>query len=112
MIGLRGIPGAPPNGAITDWDKKKSVYANEFKENSRPVMVSTAAFGMGIDKPNIRYTVNIILPSSIEAFVKKVVELGVIRNKVSVHFVATGAIGEALVDSTKYPPSCVFNRRC
>ena len=34
-------------------------------------MVSTAAFGMGIDKPNIRYTVNIVLPSSIEAFAQE-----------------------------------------
>lgn len=38
-----------------------------FKENKFPILVSTKAFGMGIDKNNIRYTFHYGFPSSIEA---------------------------------------------
>ena len=46
----------------------KQVVSKSFKRNKTPLMVCTKAFGMGIDKPNIRYTVHYGLPSSIEAF--------------------------------------------
>ena len=39
-----------------------------FKNNNTPLLVATNAFGMGIDKPNIRYTVHITLPCSIEQY--------------------------------------------
>lgn len=42
-----------------------------FKENRLSVMVATKAFGMGIDKPNVRYTVNVNYPSSLESFVQE-----------------------------------------
>jgi ATP-dependent DNA helicase RecQ len=45
---------------------KDSVQKN-FKKNHFPVMVATKAFGMGIDKANIHYTVHYGLPSSVEA---------------------------------------------
>lgn len=42
-----------------------------FLQNEQNVMVATKAFGMGIDKPNVRYTININHPSSIESFVQE-----------------------------------------
>lgn len=42
-----------------------------FKANKLSVMVATKAFGMGIDKPNVRYTVNVNYPSSLESFVQE-----------------------------------------
>ena len=53
------------------WEDQKVQYASEFRTNQRPVMVSTNAFGMGIDKPNIRYTVHVTMPSSIEAYAQE-----------------------------------------
>ena len=38
------------------------------KRNRVPVLVATKAFGMGIDKPNIRYTVHFGMPMSLESF--------------------------------------------
>ena len=34
-------------------------------------MVATKAFGMGIDKPNVRFTYNVSFSGSLEAFVKE-----------------------------------------
>lgn len=42
-----------------------------FNDNQQNLMVATKAFGMGIDKPNIRFTVNVNHPSSIESYVQE-----------------------------------------
>ncbi len=39
-----------------------------FKNNEFPLLTATKAFGMGIDKPNIRYTIHFGMPGSIETF--------------------------------------------
>ncbi len=40
----------------------------KFIQNEINLMLATKAFGMGIDKPNIRYTIHYSLPSSVESF--------------------------------------------
>lgn len=42
-----------------------------FRDNKSPLMVATKAFGMGIDKPNVRFTVNMNYSGSLEAFVQE-----------------------------------------
>lgn len=42
-----------------------------FKANKLPLMIATKAFGMGIDKPNVRFSVNMNYPSSLESFVQE-----------------------------------------
>jgi ATP-dependent DNA helicase RecQ len=42
-----------------------------FKNNEASIMVATKAFGMGIDKPNVRATIHINIPPSIESFVQE-----------------------------------------
>ena len=42
-----------------------------FNQNEKNVMVATKAFGMGIDKPNIRFTIHINPCSSIEGYVQE-----------------------------------------
>jgi len=46
-------------------------HLDYFKENEESVMVATKAFGMGIDKPNVRMTLHINIPESIESFVQE-----------------------------------------
>ena len=60
--------GKPTRDSSGNWDKKKRENASSFKRNQSVVMACTKAFGMGIDKPNVRYTVHYCLPPSIESF--------------------------------------------
>lgn len=41
---------------------------DKFKDNKITLLIATKAFGMGIDKPNIRFTVHVTHPISIEGF--------------------------------------------
>ena len=50
------------------WNEHKRSVQQRFKTNEFPLLVSTKAFGMGIDKPNIRYTIHYGIPQSLEAF--------------------------------------------
>ncbi len=50
------------------WERQKRDNAAAFKANKAPVLVATKAFGMGIDKPNIRYIVHFGMPGSLESF--------------------------------------------
>lgn len=51
-------------------DDPKADMSN-FVQNRTNLMVGTKAFGMGIDKPNVRFTVNMSHPASIEGFVQE-----------------------------------------
>ena len=61
--------GSAPRGFDrSTWDSAKRRTARGFKRDEAPLLVATKAFGMGIDKPNIRYTIHLGLPASIESF--------------------------------------------
>ncbi|MEH7613588.1 RecQ family ATP-dependent DNA helicase, partial [Gottfriedia acidiceleris] len=50
-----------------EFQQYKVDVQNEFKENEIPLLVATKAFGMGIDKSNIRYTIHYGIPGSLES---------------------------------------------
>lgn len=52
-------------------DEESFRNLSRFKNNQQPLMIATKAFGMGIDKPNVRFTVNMNYPSSLESFVQE-----------------------------------------
>lgn len=52
-------------------DKLSFENQKMFKEDEASVMVATKAYGMGIDKPNIRMTIHSNISSSIESFVQE-----------------------------------------
>lgn len=52
-------------------EKESFDNQRKFIDNEQNIMVATKAFGMGIDKPNVRFTVHINIPSSIESFVQE-----------------------------------------
>ena len=54
------------------WAKDKAEQALRFKENESSIMVATKAFGMGIDKPNVRWVIHFGMPSSLESYYQEV----------------------------------------
>ena len=65
---VKNYSGRAPRGQESGWEKTKRDNVRQFKGNQAPVLVSTKAFGMGIDKPNIRYTIHYGMPGSLEGF--------------------------------------------
>jgi ATP-dependent DNA helicase RecQ len=51
-------------------NQKKEAYDNWFSEKT-PVIIATNAFGMGIDKPNIRVVIHVKIPNSIENYLQE-----------------------------------------
>lgn len=60
--------GGRPKSYSGDWNAHKTSTQAAFIENRVQELVATKAFGMGIDKPNIRYTIHHTMPESVEAF--------------------------------------------
>ena len=57
---------ASSNDAQTDEDLNRT--QRRYTNNDIHTLVATKAFGMGINKPNIRYTVHMNIPQSIESY--------------------------------------------
>lgn len=65
---VESYSGKAPKDFEGDWDRRKRQNAEAFKSNEVPVLVATKAFGMGIDKPNVRFTVHYGMAQSLESF--------------------------------------------
>ncbi len=72
----------------------------KFIENEQNIMVATKAFGMGIDKPNVRFTVHVNIPASIESFVQEAGRAGRDRKM---------ALSSILFNPQKVT---IFNQKC
>lgn len=69
-----GVPAALYHGKLDSNAKKAAQEA--FMSGQAPVMVATSAFGMGIDKPDVRYVVCCGMPLSIESYYQQIGRAG------------------------------------
>ncbi len=66
MLQKRGVSVAKYHGGMMDEDR--SYEQERFLKDEVQVMVATNAFGMGIDKSNIRYVIHYQLPKNMESY--------------------------------------------
>lgn len=65
-LGKNGYSAAAFHGGLSS--KEKSKLLNSWLKEKTRIMVATNAFGMGIDKPNVRHIIHLNLPESIESY--------------------------------------------
>jgi len=62
----RGISAARYHAGLEDIERR--VNQDNFIQNNITVMVATNAFGMGIDKPDVRYVIHYNMPKNLESY--------------------------------------------
>jgi ATP-dependent DNA helicase RecQ len=62
----QGYRVAPYHAGMTDEERKKN--QNAFSHEEVDIIVATVAFGMGIDKSNVRYVIHAAMPKSLEHY--------------------------------------------
>jgi ATP-dependent DNA helicase RecQ len=62
----QGIPALPYHAGLDSQTRAR--HQQRFVDGDGVVMVATIAFGMGIDKPDVRFVAHLDLPKSIEAY--------------------------------------------
>ena len=65
-LARQGFRVAPYHAGMSDEDRQKS--QNAFINEDVEVIVATVAFGMGIDKSNVRYVIHAAMPKSLEHY--------------------------------------------
>ena len=72
--------------------EKKSETAKSFKDDDTQLLVATKAFGMGIDKPNVRFTIHYGFSSSLEALWQEMGRAG--RDRAPAHCVVLASVDD------------------
>lgn len=62
----RGVPATRYHAGLPEEERRHN--QEDFVYDRKPVMVATNAFGMGIDKSNVRYVIHYNMPQSLEAY--------------------------------------------
>jgi ATP-dependent DNA helicase RecQ len=69
-----GVAAAAYHGGMSGGERARR--HEDFMSDRVPVMVATSAFGMGIDKPNIRWVAHMALPDSPDSYLQEIGRAG------------------------------------
>ena len=65
-LNARNLSSTFYHGGITNKEKQERLY--QWTNDQKPIMVATTAFGMGIDKANVKTVIHFNLPESLESY--------------------------------------------
>ena len=65
-LNAKGFSSTFYHGGITNKEKQERLY--QWTHDQKPIMVATTAFGMGIDKANVKTVIHFNLPESLESY--------------------------------------------
>ncbi|MFC0710590.1 DNA helicase RecQ [Azorhizophilus paspali] len=66
FLSEQGFPTLPYHAGLSN--ELRTLHQKRFLNEEGLIMVATIAFGMGIDKPNVRFVAHLDLPKSLEAY--------------------------------------------
>lgn len=73
-LGERGIHAGLYHGGMNK--KNREAVQEDFMKGSTPVIVATSAFGMGVDKPDVRFVFHYDISDSLDAYYQEVGRAG------------------------------------
>ena len=114
FINRQGFKSSFYHGGLS-YAEKNEAYLNWMRDET-PIMVATNAFGMGIDKPDVRVVIHINTPNSLENFIQEAGRAGrdnekshsvLITNNAILHETITKFKGN--IPSVKFIKKVYFN---
>ena len=73
--------GSEPKNINIDFDKYKNEVQTKFKNNELPLILATKAFGMGVNKQNVSFTIHYGIPGSMESLYQEAGRAGRLKER-------------------------------
>jgi ATP-dependent DNA helicase RecQ len=74
VLKAQGVGAAAYHAGLSKKEREEVQHA--FMEDNLEVVVATTAFGMGIDKPNVRFVFHLDIPGSVDAYYQEIGRAG------------------------------------